>query len=171
MDKKYYNLKNKFRLRFRIRLLTTLILLILGFIFFPKDEIRETSPKIRRNTEYLKKPQDNIEETEHDHNKKDTLSYYFRGPHERPPEPLNINKLNFHYPENLRTSGIEGTVCLELWIDKEGDVKDIRVIRSIHPDLDKIAVENAWKIKFSPCMQDGKPVGVPYSFSIEFKLE
>lgn len=153
MDKNYFSLKDKFGLRFRIALLTTLILLILGFIFFPK---------IEQNTE--------SSDTEITESKK---IKNIRGlePIIVDPEPLNIDKLNFHYPKELQSAGIEGTVFLELWIDKEGNVINVILMESAHPDLDRIAVENAWKIKFSPAMEKDKPVARRMGFPITFKLK
>jgi len=90
---------------------------------------------------------------------------------EVPPKPLNLDKINFEYPEKLQSAGIEGTVFLELLIDKEGKVVNVVKKNSIHPTLDKIAVENARKIKFSPNMQKGKPVAIWHSFPIKFKLK
>ena len=91
--------------------------------------------------------------------------------YEVPPIPLNLDEVNFEYPKSIRMLGVEGTVCLQLLIDKRGDVKDVKMIDSLHPALDKVAIEKAWKIKFSPAEQRDKSVSVYYSFQVEFKLE
>jgi len=185
LDKKYYSLKNKFGLRFRIGLLTTLILLILGFIFFPEIE--------RNNTQYFELNPYIIPSDTFEHYIKlinirelnpvipDSTQYELRKIWNEPfpyfvlydetPKPLNLDEINFEYPENLKPLGLEGIVFLELWINKDGRVINVIKMTSIHPDLDKIAVENAWKIKFSPAMQRDKPVAIRYSFPVKFKLE
>jgi TonB family protein len=87
------------------------------------------------------------------------------------PVPLNLDEVNFEYPRSIRMLGVEGTVCLQLLIDKRGDVRDVKIIDSLHPALDKVAVEKAWKIRFLPAQQRDKAVSVYYSFPVEFKLE
>jgi len=88
-----------------------------------------------------------------------------------PPKPLNLDKVKFEYPKSVIMLGVEGTVYLELWIDKEGNVRNVILAKSFYPTLDKIAVENARNLKFSPAMQRDKPVAVRYSFPVHFKLE
>jgi len=90
-------------------------------------------------------------------------------PHEVPPKPLNLDKVAFTYPEIAKTLGLSGTVYLQLWIDEKGNVTSVTLVRSVHPILDKVAVENAKKLKFSPAKQGDKPVAVPLSFPVRFK--
>ncbi len=90
-------------------------------------------------------------------------------PHEVPPKPLNLDKVPFAYPEIARTLGLSGTVYLQLWIDKQGNVTNVTVVKSVHPILDKVAVENAKKLKFSPALQGNQPVAVPLSFPVRFQ--
>ena len=88
--------------------------------------------------------------------------------HEVPPKPLNLDKVSFRYPEVAKTLGLSGTVYLQLWIDKKGNVTNVTLIKSVHPILDKVAVENAGRIKFSPTKQGNEPVAVPLSFPVRF---
>jgi TonB family protein len=87
------------------------------------------------------------------------------------PVALNLDEVNFEYPRRLIPLGIEGTVYLKLLIDKEGDVREVSLYKTLHPFLDKVAIEKAWQLRFSPAMQRDKPVNVYYSFPVEFKLE
>jgi peptide/nickel transport system substrate-binding protein len=89
--------------------------------------------------------------------------------HEVPPKPLNLDKVTFRYPEVAKTLGLSGTVYLQLWIDKKGNVTNVTLIKSVHPILDKVAVENARKLKFSPALQGNQPVAVPLSFPVRFQ--
>ncbi len=91
--------------------------------------------------------------------------------YEKKPVPLNLDEVNFEYPSHLAHLGIEGTVYLKLLIDKEGNVRDVSLYKSLHPFLDKVAATKAWKLKFSPAMQRDKAVTVYYSFPVEFKLK
>ena len=92
-------------------------------------------------------------------------------PFDIPPKPLNLGEVKFNYPKHVIMLGIEGTVYLELCIDTEGNVRNVEVIKSVYPALDKVASENAWKLKFSPAIQWDKPVAVRYSFPVRFRLE
>jgi TonB family protein len=92
-------------------------------------------------------------------------------PHQVKPKPLNLDKVKFEYPKSMRILGVEGIVYLQLFIDKKGNVRNVVLMNSLHPALEKVAVENAWKIKFSPAEQRDKPVAVWYAFWVEFKIE
>ena len=92
-------------------------------------------------------------------------------PHDVKPKPLNLDKVKFEYPRSMKMLGISGKVNLQLLVDKKGNVRNVVQMDSLHPTLDKVAVENAWKIKFSPAQQRDKPVAVWYAFWVEFKLK
>jgi TonB family protein len=89
--------------------------------------------------------------------------------YEVPPKPLNLDKVVFPYPEVAKKLGLSGTVYLELWISKEGNVTNVVLIKSVHTILDKVAVENARQLRFSPAIQGNKPVAVRYSFPVRFQ--
>ena len=91
--------------------------------------------------------------------------------YDSPPKPINLDEVDFEYPRSLRILGVSGTVNLELWIDEEGNVRKVIQIDSLHPTLDKIAVKNAWELKFSPAMQGAKSVAVRATFPVRFKIE
>lgn len=92
-------------------------------------------------------------------------------PYDVEPKPLNLNEVKFEYPKSIVMLGVEGTVYLELWIDEEGNVRNVKLTKSLYSTLDKIAVRNAKNLKFSPAMQRDKPVAVRYSFPVKFKLQ
>ena len=92
-------------------------------------------------------------------------------PYDEKPKPLNLDEVKFEYPESMKILGITGKVYLQLLIDKKGNVLNVVQMDSLHPVLDKVAVEGAWKLKFSPAMQREKPVMVWYAFPVKFKLE
>jgi len=91
-------------------------------------------------------------------------------PYDVEPKLLNPDKVKFEYPKSVIMLGIEGTVYLELWIDEKGTVRNVKLTKSLYPTLDKIAIENARNLKFSPAMQRDKPVAVRYSFPVKFTL-
>ncbi len=62
------------------------------------------------------------------------------------------------YPESAREVGAEGTIFLQLWIDKNGNVKDVKILRSFgNPACEEAAIEAAKKSKWQPGTKDGEP--------------
>lgn len=57
--------------------------------------------------------------------------------------------------------GIEGCVLLEVTVLPDGRAGEIKVIRSLDPDLDRAAVASVAKWRFRPGMRNGQPVGAP----------
>ena len=78
---------------------------------------------------------------------------------------------NFRYPEIAQKKGIQGRVFIQFVIDIDGSVTSIR---TKGPD---IALEMAAKRiislvpRLKPGIQKGKPVRVPFSIPITFKLQ
>ena len=49
-------------------------------------------------------------------------------------------KMNLVFPESLKKAGIKGVVFVQFIVDKYGNVKEIEVIKGLHPDADREAV-------------------------------
>jgi len=49
-------------------------------------------------------------------------------------------KMNLVFPESLKKAGIKGVVFVQFIVDKYGNVKEIKVIKGLHPDADREAV-------------------------------
>lgn len=92
-------------------------------------------------------------------------------PPDKKPHHCSVEKSNneLRYPDSLRGSGIQGTVGLEAVVDQGGCASGVRVVRKLHPELDKIAKDavNSWK--FHPAMKDGKLVIVKVPIEVSFK--
>ena len=78
---------------------------------------------------------------------------------------------NVVYPESCRQSKIEGRVTLEFTVTETGKVADIKILRSVNPDLDREAVR---VIAQSPLWtpgrdENGEVVPVKYVFPVIFK--
>lgn len=79
-------------------------------------------------------------------------------------------KKNFKYPPIAIEMGIQGKVYVQFVIDAKGHIEDIR---TRGPDI--LLEQEAERIitrlpKMTPGMQRGRPVKVPYSIPINFKL-
>ena len=94
-------------------------------------------------------------------------------PYDTPPRPLNLSEIKRKtpYPKIARILGIQGTVYLKLLLDKEGRVRKVELLKSLYPDLDRIAIKMAKELRFTPAMQRDMFVAVWISFPYEFSLE
>jgi TonB family protein len=86
--------------------------------------------------------------------------------------PVQIQKVNPTYPEEAKKQKIMGAVLLEVVVDTEGKVLDVRILDDPHPLLSNAAAEAVRQWTFTPARkEDGKPVSVRMSISINFKLQ
>ncbi len=88
--------------------------------------------------------------------------------YDTPPRPKNFVRPS--YPNIARTAGIEGTVILQLLVDTNGKVLEAKVLKKLHPELDRAALDAAYKTSFYPAKQRDKPVKVWVSYPIRFVL-
>lgn len=79
---------------------------------------------------------------------------------------------NLVYPKEAYEDGTQGKVTVQFTIDKTGEVRDVCVLRGVHPALDKEAVRViSSSPKWTPAIYDGKPASVTYNFPVVFQLE
>ncbi|UCD93752.1 MAG: energy transducer TonB [Candidatus Zixiibacteriota bacterium] len=76
------------------------------------------------------------------------------------------------YPRLARQAGMEAVVWVKALVDKGGNVKKAMVLKSSgsRAGFDEAAVAAAYKCKFKPAIQNGRPVAVWVSYSVEFTL-
>ena len=78
---------------------------------------------------------------------------------------------NIKYPQEARDKGIQGRVFIGFVIEKDGSVSNVKVLRGIDKECDAEAVRVISSLpKWTPGMQEGKPVRVSYQIPINFKL-
>ena len=78
---------------------------------------------------------------------------------------------NIQYPQDAIDSKIEGRVILQFTVSKEGDVKDVEVLRGVNELLDAEAVRVvSASPKWAAGSQNGVPVAVKYTFPVIFRL-
>jgi protein TonB len=88
---------------------------------------------------------------------------------EKPAEPVFMQKPI--YPPGARRFGFEGTVVVKALVDKEGLVRDTRLLRSSGFDeLDRAALDAAMLCRYSPAIQNGLPKAIWVSYRVVFKL-
>ena len=91
-------------------------------------------------------------------------------PYDDPPQPLS--SIRPVYPEIAQEAGIEGTVVVQVFVDKKGRVKDTLVLKGIpNTGLDEAAVTAIKKTRFRPAKQRERAVGVWISIPVNFRLK
>ncbi|SRR5216684_6310420 len=84
--------------------------------------------------------------------------------------PKSVYAPNPRYDEPARKKKINGTVILAIIVTAEGTVRDIKVIKSLDPGLDKQAIAAVRTWKFEPATKNGKPVAVHLKTESDFRL-
>lgn len=85
-------------------------------------------------------------------------------------EPQVIKRVEPTYPELARKAGLEGTVWVKLWVDKEGKVRDVVIMKSASEIFNQPAIDAAKQWLFTPAMMKTGPVSVWISLSFNFRL-
>ena len=84
---------------------------------------------------------------------------------------------NIHYPDDAITDSVSGRVIIEITIGTDGEIKNPRVVRGIHPSLDNEAVSAIRNLgekgtRFKPATDnDGKAIEATYMLPVSFKLQ
>ena len=79
---------------------------------------------------------------------------------------------NIQYPANAAKNNVEGRVVVQFVIEKDGRIGEVKIARSVDPELDAEALRVVKSMpNFIPGRQDGKPVAVWYNIPISFKLQ
>jgi protein TonB len=86
-------------------------------------------------------------------------------------QPEMIYQEKPEYPRIAKQAGLTGTVWVKALVDKEGNVRNALVLKTSGTQaLDDAAVASAYKYKYKPAIQNGRPVGLWVSYKVDFKL-
>jgi len=77
---------------------------------------------------------------------------------------------NVKYPEIAQKAGIQGKVYLLAFVNENGGVDDVKVIKGLGGGCDEAAIKAVKNTKFKPGKNKGKAVKVKFSLAIKFKL-
>ena len=79
---------------------------------------------------------------------------------------------NIQYPPLATEDGAQGRVVVQFVVEKDGRVGSVKIVRSVHPELDKEAVRviKSIKTRFIPGKINGQPVRQWFTLPINFKL-
>ena len=76
------------------------------------------------------------------------------------------------YPQKAKKAGIQGRVVVGFTIDEKGRMTDVKLVRGVHPLLDKEAlrvIKSAPK-KWTAGTRKGKPFAFKYTMAVIFNL-
>lgn len=78
---------------------------------------------------------------------------------------------NYQYPSGAIDAGVKGTVQVSFVVEKNGELTDIKVVRDLSYGTGQAAINLLKRAKkWSPGIQNGRPVRVAYSLPIRLDL-
>lgn len=91
--------------------------------------------------------------------------------YEEAPEKVETPALK--YPEMARRAGIEGVVFINVLVDKEGKVRDTRIVKEsgANAGFEEAAIEQAKGTLWKPAISNGQPVAVWVTYKVVFKIK
>jgi TonB family protein len=79
---------------------------------------------------------------------------------------------NLQYPETARKINVEAIALVSFTVDKNGDIRNAKSIKNIGYGIDTEALRVVNEMpKWSPAVQNGKPVEMEYTLEVNFKLD
>ena len=109
---------------------------------------------------------------------KDTLTPVFEVVERMPQFPGGVAaqveyfKKNLRYPAEAKKAGTQGRVVVQFFVNKDGSISNVKVLRGVDPALDAEAIRLVNSMpKWKPGMQKGKAVTVKYTVSVLFSLD
>ena len=85
-------------------------------------------------------------------------------------QPVPVKNPPPLYPEIARRAGVEGTVWVKIWVDKEGKAKKAQILKSDAELFNQAAIDAAMQWVFTPAVMNNGPVAVWVSIPFKFKL-
>jgi protein TonB len=89
-------------------------------------------------------------------------------PYEKGPE--YVKRVEPKYPELAMRAGLEGKVSVKIWVDKEGKVKQVVVLKSDAEIFNQPSIDAAMQFVFTPAYMNNGPVAVWVATQFRFKL-
>jgi TonB family protein len=84
--------------------------------------------------------------------------------------PELIHAVTPTYPYSMRVAGLEGVVTLDFVIDTQGVPRNVYVVESNNPWLERPAIDAVLKWRFKPGRVEGRPVNTRARQAITFQL-
>jgi protein TonB len=85
-------------------------------------------------------------------------------------EPTVVKRVEPKYPDLALRAGLEGNVFVKVWVDKEGKVRKVVLLKSDAPIFEDAAISAAKQWVFTPAVMQKGPVSVWVSIPFRFRL-
>jgi protein TonB len=85
-----------------------------------------------------------------------------------PPRPIYTPEPE--YDDAARRAKVSGRVLLSMIVTKDGQARDVTIVKSLSPGLDKKSIEAVSRWKFKPGTKDGEPVAVQLKVETSFRI-
>jgi TonB family protein len=84
-------------------------------------------------------------------------------------QALLVSRVAPIYPPLARQARIQGTVILDIIVNKAGEIRDVKLV-SGHPMLAPAAIDAVKQWRYRPYEKDGEPADVETTVQVNFKL-
>lgn len=85
-------------------------------------------------------------------------------------EPAIVKRIEPKYPEIALRAGLEGTVYVKMWVDKEGKVRKVVILKSDAEIFNQPTIDAAMKWVYTPALMQKGPVSVWVALPFKFRL-
>lgn len=85
--------------------------------------------------------------------------------------PVIIDDIKPTYPRLALAARLEGVVILEALIGRDGNVRDVKVLRGMSMGLTEAAVAAVKKRRYRPGLLNGEPVEFALTVTVQFKVK
>jgi len=85
-------------------------------------------------------------------------------------EPTVVRRVEPKYPDIALRAGLEGNVFVKVWVDKEGKVRKVVILKSDAEIFNQSAEDAAKQWVFTPAVMQKGPVSVWVSIPFKFRL-
>lgn len=148
-----------------------ILLLFIANIAFSQDTTssKKTPVVVKTDTVMV----DEMEEIDELEEEEDIFIFCEQMPQFKGGEPAlrSFLKNNMQYPENAKKNGVSGIVYVNFIVTETGKITDVKIIKGVHPELDKEALRLAKAMpNWEPGKQRGKSVKVFMKMPIRFNL-
>jgi protein TonB len=85
-------------------------------------------------------------------------------------EPAIVKRIEPKYPEIALRAGLEGTVYVKMWVDKEGKVRKVVILKSDAEIFNQPSQDAAMQWVYTPALMQKGPVSVWVAVPFKFRL-
>jgi protein TonB len=87
--------------------------------------------------------------------------------------PVQVTTVMPKYPDLAQRANIEGTVWVKALVDREGRVRDVRIVKpsGANAGFEEAAIDAAKQGVWKPAISNGQPIAVWVTYKIDFKLK